>query len=101
MKILHGSILGVVDKGSPDKPWALIAIQSTSKDRDGFEIIETIKVRVFGEMIKQGYHNSYRQHVGAKVFMPVTISYDNKYGDISFTLAGLPLPLVASEKRAS
>ncbi|SFB64163.1 hypothetical protein [Azotobacter beijerinckii] len=93
MKILRGHVLGVADKGEGDKRWALVGIQITSKDRDGFDITETIKLRVFGQQIKDGVHNSYRNLVGSEVFAPYQDEFDDKYKRISYSLAGLPLRL--------
>ncbi|WP_211483649.1 hypothetical protein [Azotobacter chroococcum] len=91
MKLLRGHVLGVADKGEGDKRWALVGIQITSKDRDGFDITETIKLRVFGQQIKDGVHNAYRQLVGSEVFAPYQDEFDDKYKRISYSLAGLPL----------
>ncbi|VFT63570.1 Uncharacterised protein [Pseudomonas aeruginosa] len=47
MKILKGYVLGVVDKGEGDKRWAIVGIKATDKDRDGFDVDTTYKLRVF------------------------------------------------------
>jgi hypothetical protein len=93
MHIIKGHVLGVVDKGEAEKRWAIVAVQTTSKDRDGFDVTQTIKARVFGEAIKNGLQNAYRQLVGTEVFMPVTCSVNTQYSSIDYLLAGLPLRL--------
>jgi len=93
MHIIRGHVLGVVDKGEAEKRWAIVAVQTTSKDRDGFDVTNTVKARVFGDAIKNGLHNVYRQQVGVEVFMPVTCEVNDRYNHIDYLLAGLPLRL--------
>lgn len=93
MKIIQGVVIDVVDKGTGDKLWAIVAIQETSKDRDGIDITETVKCRVFGDAVKGGIHNAYRMHKGAEVFAPVNVSYDAAYNQINYQIAGIPLRL--------
>ncbi|VFT63539.1 Uncharacterised protein [Pseudomonas aeruginosa] len=61
MKILKGYVLGVVDKGEGDKRWAIVGIKATDKDRDGFDVDTTYKLRVFGDAVKNGLHNGLSQ----------------------------------------
>jgi hypothetical protein len=91
--IIKGTVIGVADKGEGDKRWAIVAIQTTSKDRDGFDITQTIKARVFGDAMKGGLHNAYRQLEGVEVFAPVTIGVNDKYLSVDYLLAGIPLRL--------
>lgn len=91
--IIKGTVLGVVDKGEGDKAWAIVALQTTSKDRDGFDITKTIKARVFGDMLKGGFHNAYRDQVGVEVYAPVNAECNVKYNSVDFAIAGIPLRL--------
>ena len=91
MLIIKGTVVGVADKGEGDKQWAIVALQSSSKDRDGFDIIKTIKIRVFGDMLKGGIHNAYRQQVGVEVYAPVNAEPNQKYNTVDYMLAGIPL----------
>lgn len=93
MLIVRGKLLEVKDMGTSDKPWALIVVHVVSKDRDGYECVQPVKIRAFGEMIKQEYHNSYRTAVGAEVFVPVTAEVNERYKEVSYQLAGLPVRL--------
>jgi len=93
MHLIHGTVIGVADKGEGEKRWAIVAIQNTSKDRDGFDIVKTEKCRVFGEAVRNGLHNAYRQLVGAEVYAPVYPGVNDRYSSIDYLLAGLPLRL--------
>lgn len=94
MNILQGTVIGVIDKGeNSDKKWAVIGLQSTSKDRDGFDVIKTHKVRVFGDMYKGGMHNAYRSQQGVEVFMPVNVEVNERYKSVEYSVAGIPLRL--------
>lgn len=102
MHLIQGVILDVVDKGDPNKPWAILALQTQSRDRDGIEIVETVKVRVFGDLIKQGVHNAYRQAKGQCVYAPVSAQCDRDGKTVSYMLTGLPERLqVIPVKQAS
>ena len=101
MHIIKGTVLGVVDKGEPDKRWAIVAVQTMSKDRDGFDVTNTVKARVFGDAIKNGLHNAYRQQVGVEVFMPVTCEVNDRYNSIDYLLAGVPLRLQEARPAAA
>jgi len=107
MIIIRGTVVGVVDKGEDDKRWAIIGIQTASKDRDGLDVVQTVKIRVFGDAIKGGLHNAYRNQVGVEVFAPVTIGVNDRYNTVEYLLSGIPLRLseatvtgVADAKRA-
>ena len=93
MHLIHGTVIGVADKGEGDKRWAIVAIQTTSKDRDGFDIVKTEKCRVFGDSVRNGLHNVYRQMVGAEVYAPVNPEVNDRYKSIDYLLAGIPLRL--------
>ncbi|EPB6485926.1 hypothetical protein M2I89_15600 [Pseudomonas aeruginosa] len=94
MKILKGYVLGVVDKGEGDKRWAIVGIKATDKDRDGFDVDTTYKLRVFGDAVKNGLHNAYRNLAGVEVYAPYNDEFDEKYKRISYSLAGAPLALI-------
>ena len=91
MLVIKGTVIGVADKGEGDKRWAIIAIQSTAKDRDGFDITTTEKIRVFGENIKTGIQNAYRSHIGVEVYAPVVAEVNDRYKKVDYSIAGLPL----------
>jgi hypothetical protein len=91
MLILKGSIIGVADKGTPEKPWHLVAIQAQSLNRNGFIETTLFELGVFGESAKQGLHNAYRAIIGTEVYAPVTVSYNEKYKELGYQLAGIPL----------
>lgn len=94
--IIQGTVIGVADKGEGEKRWAIVAIQTTSKDRDGFDIVKTEKCRVFGDAVRNGLHNAYRQLVGTEVFAPVNPEVNDRYKSIDYLLAGMPLRLQES-----
>ncbi|MEN1342075.1 hypothetical protein AAIG86_30390, partial [Pseudomonas aeruginosa] len=81
----HGG-LGVVDKGEGDKRWAIVGIKATDKDRDGFDVDTTYKLRVFGDAVKNGLHNAYRNLAGVEVYAPYNDEFDEKYKRISYSL---------------
>ncbi len=93
MLLIKGHVIGVADKGEGDKRWAIVALQTTSKDRDGFDVTQTIKARVFGDAMKEGLHNAYRALQGSEVYAPVTVGVNDRYSSIDYLLAGTPLRL--------
>lgn len=93
MNIIKGTVIAVVDKGENDKQWAIVALSTTAKDRDGIDIVKTVKVRVFGDAHKGGMHNAYRNQVGVEVYMPVNAEANTKYNSVDYTVAGIPLRL--------
>lgn len=101
MLIIKGTVIGVADKGEGDKRWAIVAIQTTSTDRDGFDITQTVKARVFGDAMKGGLHNAYRQLAGVEVYAPVTVGVNDRYATVDYLLAGIPLRLQDTTERSS
>lgn len=93
MIIVKGTVIGVVDKGEDDKRWAIVGLQTNSVDRDGLQVTQTIKVRVFGDAIKGGLHNAYRNLNGVEVYVPVTVGVNDRYSTVEYLLAGIPLRL--------
>ena len=93
MLLIKGHVIGVKEKGDADKRWAIVALQTTALDRDGFEITQTVKARVFGDAIKEGLHNAYRQLTGVEVYAPVTVGVNDRYATVDYLLAGIPLRL--------
>lgn len=93
MKILHGYCKGVAEKGEGDKRWAIVGIEETFKDRDGFDSTRLYKLRVFGNSYKDGIHSAYKDLVGCEVFAPYDDELDTKYERISYTLVGPPLKI--------
>lgn len=91
--LIHGKVLGVADKGEGDRKWAIIGIEVKTRDRDGFDQTELFKVRVFGDRIKEGQHNTYRTCTGTDVYMPVNVEYNKQYQRVEYSLAGLPVRL--------
>ena len=97
MKILMGVVADVIDKGEGDKRWAIVGINCVKTDRDGFQSEDLVKLRVFGDQIKNGIHNAYRQLKGQTVFVPFNDEFDGQYSRISYSLAGLPLKLAQQQ----
>lgn len=95
MKILRGFVKDVIIKGTEEKPYAVVGIESVSKDRDGFDQTDLVKFMVAGSQFKEGLQNVYRQHIGAEVFAPFSdeINYFNNKASIRYSLAGIPLRL--------
>lgn len=93
MKILKGTVLDVMDKGEGEKRWAIVGIQCETVDRDGFAVQSVVKLRVFGEHVRNGLHNAYRSLKGKQVYAPYNDEFDGQYNRISYSLAGLPLAL--------
>ncbi|WGW63936.1 hypothetical protein [Pseudomonas aeruginosa] len=50
----------------------------------------TYKLRVFGDAVKNGLHNAYRNLAGVEVYAPYNDEFDEKYKRISYSLAGAP-----------
>jgi hypothetical protein len=90
MMILKGTVVGVVDKGTPEKPWAIVGIQSLSLNRNGLPQTDLYELSVFGDAAKQGLQNSYRSQMGVEVFAPFTTQYDEKYKKTQYQLTGIP-----------
>lgn len=93
MKILKGVIVDVLDKGTPEKPWAIVGIQAESVNRNGMKQFELFELSVFGDAVKNGLHNVYRAQKGVEVYVPFTVSYNERYKELNYQLAGVPLRL--------
>ncbi|MDO5962573.1 hypothetical protein POW24_18695 [Pseudomonas aeruginosa] len=92
MKILKGYVLGVVDKGEGDKRWAIVGIKATDKDRDGFDVDTTYKLRVFGDAVKNGLHNAYRNLAGVESTRPITTSSTRNTSALATCWQACPWP---------
>ena len=114
MKLLRGFILGVIEKQGKNAKYAVVAINSVSKSRNGFDETTLHEFMVAGNDYTQGLHNAYRQQQGAEVFAPFTDEIDtyNGVGRIRYSLNGTPVrlmdapaqqpkPSVVSEQKAS
>lgn len=95
MKILRGFVKGIVNKGTEQKPWALVGIEAVSQDRDGFDQTHLVKFMVAGQQFKDGLQNAYRAQIGTEVFAPFNDEIDEYQGKsrIRYTLQGAPLRL--------
>lgn len=95
MKILRGFVQGVVNKGTPEKPWALVGISDVSRNRNGFEETTVVEFMIAGEQFKDGLQNAYRQLQGSEVFAPYSDEIDSFNGKsrIRYQLQGVPLQL--------
>lgn len=95
MKILRGFVKDVINKGTEEKPYCVVGIESISKDRDGFDQSDLVKFMIAGQQFKDGLQNVYRQHKGAEVFAPFSdeIDYFNNKARIRYSLQGIPLRL--------
>lgn len=93
MKILHGFVQGVIEKQGNNGPYAVVAINDVSKNRDGFEETNLVTFNVAGQQFKAGLHNAYRSHAGAEVFAPYSdeINVFNGKTSIRYNLQGAPL----------
>ena len=91
MKILKGTVVGVVDKGTPEKPWAIVGIQAQSLNRNGLIETTLYELGVFGNTAKDGLHNVYRTQIGVEVYAPFEVQYNEKYKELNYQLAGIPL----------
>lgn len=93
MKILKGFVLGVVQKGTDQKPWAMIGINEVTKNRNGFDETNLVEFMVAGQQYKDGLHNAYRQHIGAEVYAPFSDEIDTYNGKsrVRYSLTGTPL----------
>lgn len=95
MKILRGFVKDVITKGTEEKPYAVVGIESISQDRDGFDQSFLVKFMIAGQQYKDGLQNAYRQHKGAEVFAPFNdeIDYFNNKARIRYNLTGIPVRL--------
>ena len=76
MKILKGVTVDVLDKGTPEKPWAIVGIQAESVNRNGMKQFELFELSVFGDAVKNGLHNVYRAQKGVEAMRE--LSRDHK-----------------------
>lgn len=95
MKILKGFVQGVIEKGTTEKPWALVAIDDITTNYNGFSETKVVEFMVSGKDFKNGLHNAYRQQIGAEVYAPITDEIDSYNGKtrIRYNLAGAPIRL--------
>ncbi|UTH29370.1 hypothetical protein [Ectopseudomonas hydrolytica] len=95
MKILRGFVKGVVNRGTEEKPWCYVGIETVSQDRDGFDQVNLVKFMVAGNQFKEGLQNAYRNLIGTEVFAPYSdeIDYFNNKARIRYSLQGVPLRL--------
>jgi hypothetical protein len=91
MIILKGIIVGVVDKGTTEKPWAIVGIEARSLNRN--DLIETklFECTVFGDNVKNGLHNVYRAQKGVEVYAPINVAFNERFKSVDFQIAGIPL----------
>lgn len=96
MKILRGFVAGVVQKGTQEKPWAIVGINAISKNRNGFDETHLVEFMVAGQQYKDGLHNAYRTQIGAEVFAPYRDEIDEFNGKsrIRYSLSDIPVRLV-------
>lgn len=95
MKILKGFVQGVIEKGNEGKKYAVVAVNDTTKNRNGFEETSVVEFMVAGQQYKDGLHNAYRQLSGTEVFAPYSDELDafNGKSRIRYQLQGAPLRL--------
>lgn len=95
MKILQGFVQGVIEKGEGAKKYALVAINDTTKNRNGFEETAVVEFMVAGKPYQDGLHNAYRQLKGTEVYAPYSDELDSFNGKsrIRYQLQGAPLRL--------
>lgn len=103
MKILRGFVLGVVEKQGKNSKYAVVAINSVSKSRNGFDETTLYEFMVAGNDYTQGLHNAYRQHQGAEVFAPYTDEIDtfNSTPRIRYSLNAAPVRLMDASAQAN
>lgn len=100
MIIIHGTVVGVVDKNqNTDKAWAIVGIEARSVNRNGLIETRLYELSVFGDAVKNGLHNVYRGHKGVEVYAPISVSYNERYKEVNYQLAGIPLRI--QEERPS
>lgn len=96
MKILRGFVQGVIEKQGKNAKYAVVAINSVSKTRNGFDETTLYEFMVAGNDYTQGLHNAYRQHQGSEVFAPYSDEIDTYNGAsrIRYSLNAAPIRLV-------
>lgn len=95
MKMLRGFVQGVIEKQGKNSKYAVVAINSVSKSRNGFDETTLYEFMVAGNDFTQGVHNAYRQHQGSEVFAPFVDEIDtyNGVNRIRYSLNGAPVRL--------
>lgn len=95
MKIVRGFVQNVITKGTEEKPYAVVGIDSVTKDRDGFDQTNMVKFMIAGQQYKDGLQNAYRQLIGSEVFAPYIDEIDHFNGKarIRYNLQGIPVRL--------
>lgn len=95
MKILQGFVQGVIEKGEGTKKYAVVGINDTTKNRNGFEETAIVEFMVAGQPYKDGLHNAYRALKGTEVYAPYSDELDSFNGKsrIRYQLQGAPLRL--------
>ena len=96
MQIHKGTVVGVIDKGTDEKPWAIVGIQAASLNRNDLIEFKLYELTVFGDKVKNGLHNAYRALKGVEVYVPFSVEYNDRYKELSYQLAGIPLRLEES-----
>ncbi len=93
MKILRGFVVGVVQKGTQEKPWAIVGVNEETENRNGFVETTLVEFMVAGQQYKDGLHNAYRTQIGVEVFAPYRDELDSFNGKsrIRYSLVGSPL----------
>lgn len=98
MIILQGFVQAVVMKNEDvqgKNPYAVVAIDDVSTDRDGISHTVTRKIMVAGNDFKKGLHNAYRSLIGSQVYAPVRVECElfNGKPQERYTLQGPALKL--------
>ena len=102
MKILRGVVLGVIEKQGKNAKYAVVAINSVSKSRNGFDETTLYEFMVAGSDYTQGLHNAYRQYQGAEVFAPYTDEIDTfNTPRIRYSLNAAPIRLMDAPAQAN
>jgi hypothetical protein len=101
MIILQGFVQAVVTKNEDvqgKNPYAVVAIDDLSTDRDGISHTTTRKIMVAGNDYKKGLQNSYRTLIGSEVYAPVRIECElfNGKPQERYTLQGPPIKLTSA-----
>jgi hypothetical protein len=100
MIVLQGFVQAVITKNEDvqgKNPYAVVAIDDVSTDRDGISHTTTRKIMVAGNDYKKGLHNAYRTLIGSEVYAPVRVECEifNGKPQERYTLQGPALKLTA------
>lgn len=96
MKLVRGFVLDVIDMGEGDKAYAVVGIEETIKNRNGFDVRILVEFNIRGRQLESGLHNAYRALKGVEVFAPFSDEIDTFYKDrprIRYNLLGVPVRL--------